>query len=294
MSKKKPTRADLEAEIARLRPYAEIMAYHHHPGREPAITRTAEMAWGSSGRVRVTVNYYGRWRSDGGVIETVAWPLRDDGTLGDGPVVEAYAWRDIWDRVGPHAATAAQPFMAPWGWLIRWVLTDGVRLANEAEDKRAAEAAAPTTRVLHNLDIYGNPIPHDVNPGPTMLCAGCGLLRFGSDFLSDRVDAPCSVCRGTAGLKLPRYRIHEITPDGPWVSESFEGDERHAAQNVIAGFLNGRPRWAVEEGTYRFLHGLDAKGKPMKEPPTPSITEADRKAFHEAEDEGTSPATERS
>lgn len=277
---RKPSREELEARIANMQAY-ELLASLRHvqyvgspvktANRAPIVKRETIEAHG--GRYDVTVTYYGHWRMDTGVIEVVAWPLRDDDTRGDGPLVEVHG--GLWAADATRVFRAWQDdatYRAPWAHLVRWVLSDGVRLANEADDAaKKAATSKPTTRELHNRDIHGGIIPHTVNPGPTLLCAGCGLLRFGSDFLSDHVDAPCSVCRGTAGLPHPAaYRLHQYTDEGPWVSEVFQGSAFEARKAVAAGWLIGQPRWAVEEGTYRFLYGLDADGKPMKEaPPDP-------------------------
>jgi hypothetical protein len=64
------------------------------------------------------------------------------------------------------------------------------------------------------------------------------------------------------------YRLHQIEPEGLWTSEPFPpADRRHIVQNVIAGFLNGHPRWATAlDGT--FIYGLDAKGNEIKSAPS--------------------------
>jgi hypothetical protein len=63
------------------------------------------------------------------------------------------------------------------------------------------------------------------------------------------------------------YRLQQILPDGTlWTSsESYERDTRHAAQSVLAGFLCGQPRAAVEEGTGRVIFAVDAKGRATTE-----------------------------
>lgn len=69
------------------------------------------------------------------------------------------------------------------------------------------------------------------------------------------------------GRKLPptpermscsRYVLRERAPDGSeWTSEPFDGDERHAAANVVAGLPGvsaGGYRWA-ETLTGEFVAG---------------------------------------
>lgn len=244
---KKPTRADLEAEIARLRPYELIHELKHHQDMNP----DAPPVYGfgkfeySGGRFQVTVKYYGHWLvATGGVIEVVAQPIDDNGNPTSTPIVEVHSYDYASTAVA--AFTRDEPtYRPPWRSLIRWVITDGVRLANQAQDLRNQRAAVAARRE------------------GTLPPAGSAKLR---------------------------YRIHQILPEvegGPWVSEVFDGDTRHAAQNVIAGWLAGQPRWAVEEGTYRFLYGLDGKGKEIREAPAMVGT-----ATPERIDEGSSPAGE--
>lgn len=59
-----------------------------------------------------------------------------------------------------------------------------------------------------------------------------------------------------------RYYIEQRLPDGSfWRSpESFEGDTRHAAQNVIAGWLSGQPRRAVREDGVE-ITAVDGQGR---------------------------------
>jgi hypothetical protein len=68
-----------------------------------------------------------------------------------------------------------------------------------------------------------------------------------------------------------RYRLRQRLSDGSlWTSAViFEAaTPRHVAQAVIAGFLSGEPRWAIEEGSHVFLFGLDAKGQQTKGVPS--------------------------
>ncbi len=67
-----------------------------------------------------------------------------------------------------------------------------------------------------------------------------------------------------------KYRIHQITRKGErWISTvAFEGDLRHAHQNVIAGWLHGEPRWAAKDAG-GFLFGVDGEGKALAESPDP-------------------------
>lgn len=60
-----------------------------------------------------------------------------------------------------------------------------------------------------------------------------------------------------------KFRIQQLLPGGEkWTSDAvFEGEYRAAVQNVIAGFLGGQPRAAIEEGTGRVVYALDAKGQ---------------------------------
>jgi len=56
------------------------------------------------------------------------------------------------------------------------------------------------------------------------------------------------------------YYLHQILPTGEhWTSEPISGDRRAAAQAVLAGFLMGQPRWAVDEGG-ALLYGVDGRG----------------------------------
>jgi hypothetical protein len=63
------------------------------------------------------------------------------------------------------------------------------------------------------------------------------------------------------------HRFHTIEVDGPWTSPPFPpAERRHIVQEVIGGFIMGRPRWATDlDGT--FIYGLDAKGKEMMAEP---------------------------
>lgn len=65
-----------------------------------------------------------------------------------------------------------------------------------------------------------------------------------------------------------RYLLKQVQKDGTlWVSpEAFEGDERHAHQNVAAGYISGEPRWA-EELDGSFLFGMGAHGEPLYRAP---------------------------
>lgn len=59
-----------------------------------------------------------------------------------------------------------------------------------------------------------------------------------------------------------RYRLHQILRDGTeWTSyEAFEARHDHDLRRaIVAGLLLGSRRWATEEGTGRFLDGLDAR-----------------------------------
>jgi hypothetical protein len=132
---KKPTRADLEAEIERIRPYEQLAVMRH---RETPIAKTQTYDY-SSGKVEVTISYYGRGTSHGGVVEVVVWPLDDSGKRSDRsyPLVEVHPYLWISDAIAAFT-TKAPTYGPPWGALIRWVITDGVRLANAADDARQA------------------------------------------------------------------------------------------------------------------------------------------------------------
>lgn len=63
-----------------------------------------------------------------------------------------------------------------------------------------------------------------------------------------------------------RYRLHSIERDGTeWTSsESFIAETaQHVKQAVIAGYLLRTSRWATEEGTGRFIVGIDKLASPM-------------------------------
>src|SRR5262245_25716031 len=62
------------------------------------------------------------------------------------------------------------------------------------------------------------------------------------------------------------YKLFQITPEGLWLSDVFEGEPHHVRQAIIAGFLGGQPRWATTQGGV-FLYGLDAHGKEIAAPP---------------------------
>jgi len=66
------------------------------------------------------------------------------------------------------------------------------------------------------------------------------------------------------------YYLHQILTNGDrWTSEPIFGDSRQAAQNVLAGFIMGQPRWAVRAGDGALLYGLDARGTMLTRVPTP-------------------------
>ena len=62
---------------------------------------------------------------------------------------------------------------------------------------------------------------------------------------------------------LFKWRYVQRLPDGTvWTSDQvFEGEQVRAVQGVIAGFLIGQPRAAIEEGTGRRMYALDGKGR---------------------------------
>lgn len=59
-----------------------------------------------------------------------------------------------------------------------------------------------------------------------------------------------------------RYVLKQRAKDGSvWTSpEIFRGDYHEVKRAVVAGYLNGEPRWA-ETDCGMFLYGLDAFGK---------------------------------
>lgn len=131
---KQPTKAELEATIKRLQPYETLASLRHcEPGK---VIRRQEDIDGHGGRYRVTVSYYGKWRSDGGIVEIIAQPLGgsfDQYPTGM-PIVEVYSYDDVSEgtaafRLNNEGAT----WTAPWTWLARWIITDGVRVYNESQ-----------------------------------------------------------------------------------------------------------------------------------------------------------------
>lgn len=71
------------------------------------------------------------------------------------------------------------------------------------------------------------------------------------------------------------YVIKQLLKSGElWTSEPFEGDERHAAQNVTAGYISGEPRWA-EDVSGHCIYKLDANGKPVSYATTYTTADAD-------------------
>jgi hypothetical protein len=56
---------------------------------------------------------------------------------------------------------------------------------------------------------------------------------------------------------LDPYRY--VLKQESWTSEVMVGDFRSVMQAVIAGFLNGKPRWAETE-TGMFIYGIDRLG----------------------------------
>jgi len=75
------------------------------------------------------------------------------------------------------------------------------------DDDDDDDDTAPT-REIHCRNMNGERIPHRVNPGPQVPCARCGSHRFGADFESDRVDAPCRECReGRCIVELPLFVV---------------------------------------------------------------------------------------
>lgn len=66
------------------------------------------------------------------------------------------------------------------------------------------------------------------------------------------------------------FRYQSLEP-ALWTSPEFPEVERgHISQGVIAGFLTGKPRWAIDLSG-NFLYGLDAKGKEMKSIPDAAV-----------------------
>ncbi len=59
-----------------------------------------------------------------------------------------------------------------------------------------------------------------------------------------------------------KWRYQQHRKDGTqWTSETvFQGEYRQATQGVLAGFLIGEPRAAIEEETGRVVYAVDAKG----------------------------------
>jgi hypothetical protein len=143
---KKATREELEARIRSLQAYELLASLRHsqyvgspvRAGNRAPIVKNAIIE-GYGGRFDVTVTYFGHWRMDSGVIEVVAWPVNDDDKRSDSPLVEVHS--GLWAADATKAFRAWQEgalYTAPWAAMVRWVLTDGVRLANEAADARAA------------------------------------------------------------------------------------------------------------------------------------------------------------
>lgn len=61
-----------------------------------------------------------------------------------------------------------------------------------------------------------------------------------------------------------KYRLVQETRDqGTWTSEIFDGDAHEARRVVLAGFIQGEPRGAVDENG-RKIFALDAKGREIK------------------------------
>lgn len=57
-----------------------------------------------------------------------------------------------------------------------------------------------------------------------------------------------------------KYTIKQETPEGPWQSEPLEARDLYAVrQCIIAGFINGHARWAVDESG-SLLYGIRADG----------------------------------
>jgi len=59
-----------------------------------------------------------------------------------------------------------------------------------------------------------------------------------------------------------KWHYQQHRKDGTvWTSEAvFTGEYRNAAQGVVAGFLVGEPRAAIEDETGRVIYAVDAKG----------------------------------
>jgi hypothetical protein len=90
------------------------------------------------------------------------------------------------------------------------------------------------------------------------------------------VDGLCRMCqarrrderRESSMTQATPYRFCSIEADGPWTSPPFPAAaRRHIMQEVIGGFIMGRPRW-TEDLDGNFIYGLDAKGKELKFAPT--------------------------
>ena len=60
-----------------------------------------------------------------------------------------------------------------------------------------------------------------------------------------------------------KWRYQQHRKEGTvWTSEAvFTGEYRKAAQGVVAGFLIGEPRAAIEEETRRVIYAVDEKGQ---------------------------------
>lgn len=139
---RKPTNAELQAEVDRLKAYEFLATCRHNPRKCAPVVDTATIEAKGWGKVHVTVSYFGRFTFGGGVVEIVAQPLKDDGTPGDSAaLVEVFTYSAMTDLVPVTQSERAMTYTAPWGWLIRRCLTDGVRLANEAADKAEATEA---------------------------------------------------------------------------------------------------------------------------------------------------------
>lgn len=64
------------------------------------------------------------------------------------------------------------------------------------------------------------------------------------------------------------HKFCQMEPEGIWVSELFPAASiREITQGVIAGFLTGHARWAIDANGV-FLYGLDGRGLPMTKAPT--------------------------
>lgn len=67
-----------------------------------------------------------------------------------------------------------------------------------------------------------------------------------------------------------RYTLHIIEPDGTrsTVPRSLTSRDVAHVADTACSFRGGVVRWAIEDGTWRFLAGFDARGHEIHAAPT--------------------------